>query len=257
VDDHEMNRDLARTVLQKAGHFVDVAQDGAVAVHKARERAFDIILMDIQMPGMDGLEATRQIRAIGSHYGSLPIVAMTANVLADQVVQYLAAGMTDHIAKPLDTKQLLRALGRWMQPSASSWQEHVLEPEGSPSEHAVHDFSAWNDLLDLLGAERVQRFAASLHSSLTADCWAYDGSVGTEPLRAAAHACVALAGQLGFGALSVASRELETACRNERGVEAALDAFGLARLRALIELEQLLASLSHHSGSRAFTLKSG
>lgn len=127
---------------------------------------------------------------------------------------------------------------------------HELGRETCASDQQTFDPSVWNALVDMLGLERVQRFAEHLQSSLVDGCWANDASAGTKPLAAAAHACVSLSGQLGFATLSAASRNLETACLNGTGAESALDAFDLARLHTLIELERLLASPSRDSAAR-------
>ena len=90
------------------------AGDGVEAVEAASREAFDLILMDVQMPNMDGLTATRRIRAASLPGGRQPpIVAMTANVMPDQVARCLEAGMDDHIGKPIDPSKLLQVLGRW------------------------------------------------------------------------------------------------------------------------------------------------
>ncbi|MDI1364859.1 MAG: ATP-binding protein, partial [bacterium] len=109
VEDNATNRMVASRMLEALGASVECAVDGAQGVEAAR-RGFDLILMDIQMPDMDGLEATRQIRALGGAVGSTPILAMTANALAHQQAAYLAAGMDGAIAKPLSPSVLVQTL---------------------------------------------------------------------------------------------------------------------------------------------------
>lgn len=111
-----MNRDLAMTMLTKAGHHVDAVADGAAAVTAVQEQTYDIVLMDVQMPVMDGLEATRRIRALPSPVGRIPILALTAGVMQVEVERCLQAGMNAHLAKPLEKSKLLAAIGRWAQP---------------------------------------------------------------------------------------------------------------------------------------------
>ena len=113
VDDLDMNRDLVKLVLEHAGHRVTLARDGAEAIEKARGNRFDMILMDIQMPGVGGIEAARRIRKLGPGYGDLPIVALTADAMPDRVEQYMKAGFTDHLAKPIDTDRLLDFMEDW------------------------------------------------------------------------------------------------------------------------------------------------
>ena len=113
VEDVFLNQEMGRAVLALGGHAVDVASSGAEAVEAVAAGRYDLILMDIQMPGMDGMTATRRIRALGGAAATVPIVAMTANVLPHQMSEYLAAGMQDHIGKPFKREALLAAVERW------------------------------------------------------------------------------------------------------------------------------------------------
>ena len=114
VEDNELNREIALEILKEAGFVVDTAEDGAVAVQKIKQAApgqYDLILMDIQMPNLDGYEATRQIRALpDAEKAIIPIFAMTANAFEEDRQNALEAGMNGHIAKPLDVPHLLRVL---------------------------------------------------------------------------------------------------------------------------------------------------
>ena len=112
VEDVEVNQDLARAVLQRMGHIVDVASDGEEAVEKVRIGAYDLVLMDVQMPVMDGVTATKVIRASGHRNAAIPIVAMTANVLPQQVAALREAGMDDHIGKPFKAAGLQDIIAR-------------------------------------------------------------------------------------------------------------------------------------------------
>jgi signal transduction histidine kinase/CheY-like chemotaxis protein len=107
VDDVAPNRMVARALLEGAGHAVDLATGGAEAVEAVRHGAFDLVLMDVHMPGMDGLEATRRIRALDGPGRRVRIIALTADALRDGVDACLAAGMDGHLAKPLDRATLL------------------------------------------------------------------------------------------------------------------------------------------------------
>ena len=117
VEDNEMNREIAREILEESGFVVDTAEDGTYAVEKmknASEGQYDLVLMDIQMPIMDGYEATRQIRALKSSVSSIPIIAMTANAFAEDREKALEAGMNDHLAKPIDIPKLLEMLKKYL-----------------------------------------------------------------------------------------------------------------------------------------------
>ena len=115
VEDNPVNREVGVALLADAGLTVDTADDGAQAVAMALARAYDLILMDMQMPGMDGLAATRALRAQPAGR-KVPIVALTANAFGEDRAACLAAGMNDHIAKPVAPKHLYELLRRWLPP---------------------------------------------------------------------------------------------------------------------------------------------
>ena len=112
AEDNQVNQMLATVMLQKEGHHVDVAHNGIEAVSAVRSLPYDLVLMDVNMPEMDGIEATAQIRALGGEPGKIPIVAMTANAMKGDRETYLAAGMDDYVSKPIDKNRLFAAIGR-------------------------------------------------------------------------------------------------------------------------------------------------
>ncbi len=113
VDDEPINREVAEILLQDTGLIVDKAADGSDAVAMAGKTVYAAILMDMQMPKLDGLEATRQIRALPG-YRDTPIIAMTANAFAEDKARCLAAGMNDFLVKPFDTNTLFATLLKWL-----------------------------------------------------------------------------------------------------------------------------------------------
>ena len=118
ADDVEMNREIVMAMLEDTLIQIECAVNGreALEIFSAQPEKFDVIIMDINMPEMDGLEATRRIRALTAPEGErVPIIAMTANVLADEVEKYLAAGMNGHIGKPVDFEKLLQMLAKHLE----------------------------------------------------------------------------------------------------------------------------------------------
>lgn len=116
VDDNPVNLEVTQAMLMRHGLVVDCASDGVLAVSRAQSQAYDLILMDMHMPLMDGLEATRRIRALPLH-ARTPILAMTANVYEEDRERCRAAGMNAHLAKPIDVEALQAALAHWLAPA--------------------------------------------------------------------------------------------------------------------------------------------
>jgi len=118
VEDNLVNQKVALIHLRKLGYSADVANNGSEAVAAVEKKQYDLVLMDVQMPEMDGYEATRTIRGMGSSAGLLPIVAMTANAMKGDREKCLEAGMDDYLSKPVDAEKLKEKLHKWM-PAAS------------------------------------------------------------------------------------------------------------------------------------------
>ncbi|KQV56304.1 MULTISPECIES: PAS domain-containing hybrid sensor histidine kinase/response regulator [unclassified Caulobacter] len=113
ADDNEANRELIGTLVRAMGHTVDVVADGLAAIEAVSSGGYDLVLMDVQMPRMDGLAATRVIRGLPGAAALTPVIALTANVLPDQIAFYRASGMDDHVGKPISPRELLLKIALW------------------------------------------------------------------------------------------------------------------------------------------------
>jgi PAS domain S-box-containing protein len=113
VEDAEPNQELIATILRSVGIDVDIACNGAEAIEAVRIHRYDLVLMDVQMPVMGGVQATEIIRRMGGELARLPIIALSANVLPEQVAEYRRAGMDAHLAKPINPREMLTAIGHW------------------------------------------------------------------------------------------------------------------------------------------------
>ncbi len=113
ADDNEINRLLITTLLEQAGYQVQAVDDGAEAIEAARGGGFALVLMDIQMPNVDGLQATEAIRGFPGAESATPIIALTANAMASHRAAYLKAGMNDYLSKPIDPERMLRTVAVW------------------------------------------------------------------------------------------------------------------------------------------------
>ena len=118
VEDNELNREIARELLQQTGAAVDIAGDGKAgleAFENSMEGFYDLILMDIRMPVMDGLCATKEIRRLSRRDASgIPVIAMTADAFAEDITVAMQAGMNAHIAKPIEVQQLYRLIDSFL-----------------------------------------------------------------------------------------------------------------------------------------------
>jgi len=147
VEDNELNQEVAKAMLEALGLVVDVAENGEVALARVQAASYDLVFMDMQMPVMDGLAATRAIRRLPGT-GAVPIVAMTANVLQQDRERCFEAGMNDYLAKPIEPAKLTAALQRWIKPRSDA-AGRPAAPAGGPAGLALEI-----DGLDVAGALR-------------------------------------------------------------------------------------------------------
>jgi CheY-like chemotaxis protein/HPt (histidine-containing phosphotransfer) domain-containing protein len=212
VEDNVVNQRVAQRVLEKLGVVVTTANHGAEALERLADARFDAVLMDCQMPVMDGYTATRRIREAehqAAQGGRLPIIALTANVMSEDREQCIAAGMDAHVAKPLDPAQLAECLARYLQKSAEPREA------GEPAEAAEIDLAALRELTggDLeFERELVETFITSGDQCLAEIVSALNAS-DLDTIGKRAHALKGASANIHAHTLSAAASNLEHAAR--------------------------------------------
>lgn len=225
ADDNLVNRRLGEALLGRAGHRVDVVADGAAAVAAVYYGAHDLVLMDIQMPVLDGIAATRRIRSLPGTVAQVSVVALTAGTLAVDREAALAAGMDDYVAKPFDCRTLLATIERW-RPAAPA-----EETEQAP----VLDGAMLMELEAALGAGRTGDLVAAAIAGTRVELDRARAALDTAELAGAAAAAHDLAGCLGsVGArrAHAAAVALEMACRDGNTRQARAAGATVARVAA-------------------------
>jgi CheY-like chemotaxis protein/HPt (histidine-containing phosphotransfer) domain-containing protein len=222
AEDNKINQKFALALLAKGGHKVHIAENGHQAVDAMRRADYDLILMDIQMPELDGIQATRQIRALPSPKCDIPIIALTAHALSGAREEYIAAGMNDYISKPVDQTILLAKLQEIGQriDGRESPLATAVEPDTESAGDSERAFAADgvditcletlnsvmepNEVREFLemylaeAAERVSRMVAMRDFA----------TLGRE-----AHALIGMSGNVGATRMSELARSVELACK--------------------------------------------
>ena len=263
VEDNEINQEVAMGQLEDAEAFVDLAENGEVALRMIRDNEYDVVLMDMQMPVMDGIEATRIIRS-NPRFETLPIIAMTANAMASDRMLCLEAGMNDHIAKPIDPDQLFGVLLRWLRRADGDGKglttvptAPAAEAQASAVELAIPGIDVRAGLKRTGGNLRryeilLRKFAeqqfgtvAAMQSALSA------GDAATA--ERAAHSLKGAAGTLGANALSEAAAKAETAIKKRHGIDDAIGLLSQTLDTVLANLHMALPPESSGNGARPGT----
>ncbi|MDS4014629.1 MAG: response regulator [Candidatus Accumulibacter sp.] len=228
VEDNEMNQELATELLTQAGIEVVVAGNGQVALDVlARDARFDGVLMDCQMPVMDGYTATREIRK-KPEFSDLPVIAMTANAMAGDREKVLEAGMCDHIAKPLDVAEMFATIARWVKPSGGTAAEMVVpQTVAAPSpERGLPDLPGIDvraGMATTMNNEKLylrmlQKFCDGQSDFLAQFAAARQGEDPSAPERLA-HTLKGTAGNIGARGVQAVAAELEAACKAQGDAE--------------------------------------
>lgn len=232
VEDNELNQELATELLQMHGILVTLAADGQQALALLRAKQFDAVLMDCQMPVMDGYTATRQIRK-NPQWIELPVIAMTANAMTGDREKALSAGMNDHIPKPIDLEEMFVTMARWIVPTVKS-SAYMGKNKGKkqqiPPIAGLDSEGALALLMDNtpLYLKLLHRFANTYrHFSLV-----QRSDVAIEETIRQVHSLKGNAGSIGAMALQQAAAEIELLLRNGQDVELVADK--LAQLKMML-----------------------
>ncbi len=217
AEDNQANQLLIQTLLEKQGHKPVVVANGREAVDAVMSRPFDLVLMDIQMPEMDGVDATRKIRRLSGPVRSIPIIALTADAMTGAKEKFFDAGMDDYLTKPIDVRNLVRALQRWG--STADMPAESQQNSGTPTDQstaymdaALLDEDILSALTDALGNGKV--------IELLDEVWpAIDTKIGqirtamearnSERILQLAHEVKGVSGNYGSLRLSLAAAQLE------------------------------------------------
>jgi CheY-like chemotaxis protein/HPt (histidine-containing phosphotransfer) domain-containing protein len=244
VEDNALNQQIAFEILEGVGVRVTIANHGREALEWLDRARFDAVLMDMQMPVMDGLEATREIRA-DPRFHELPIVAMTANAMQQDREQCLAAGMNDHVAKPIDVPELFRSLAHWTGRESVPLRP-VARVEAPPELQGIDGFDVHNGLKrfgnDLSRYRRqVRRFVetesgatGTLKTAVRRDDWA--------SAQRQMHSLKGLAATIGATRLSEAAAQLEDVLRAGRVEDTLVERLHEELTRIVEPLEEWLGN---------------
>jgi two-component system sensor histidine kinase/response regulator len=261
VEDNDMNQQVATELLADAGFRVDLAENGAIAVDKVRHDHFDLVLMDMQMPVMNGVTATLEIRK-DRRFDALPIVAMTANAMPDDRDRCIAAGMNDHMAKPIEPDALWTLLLKWIPPRHAPLADApAVAPSAADGKVANSDLPTAIDGLDMVNGlrlvlgkkalylEMLRKFTAGqkatvrgIFTALTSD--------DRDTAQRLAHTLKGVAANIGAGEVQRLATRLETAIRERaprREIEARTDAIRQPLERLIAQLDKALPPVARRA----------
>jgi CheY-like chemotaxis protein/HPt (histidine-containing phosphotransfer) domain-containing protein len=237
AEDNSANQMIIRSLLERLGLRIDVVANGIEAVDAASNRPYDLVLMDIGMPEMDGIAATRAIRALAGPVASVPIVAVTAHVMRGERESLLKQGLDDYVSKPIDRAALLDCLTRWLTPeTAKMTVSDQSENQTKPREtNALIDRRILDQLLEDVGQENAEAVVDAFVQELERQRFALEDAAGRPDLDAmaqAAHRLKSSAASFGATRLSQVVASIEQAARpgqDEAAVESMGDFRELAR----------------------------
>ncbi len=245
AEDNATNAMVAKAMLRGAGHSVEVVGDGQEAISKVMNlengKSYDVVLMDISMPGMDGMEATRHIRAMTSPAGDVPIIALTAHTQPKLQEEIIAAGMQSVLTKPIQKTQLLAAVQDLARSSVveADIEQTTNAARAREISSVVLDRSQLDQLLLDVGPETGSELISQFSTDVKDAAYDIVSSEDVGDLKSAAHRLAGCAATVGATALSQAAHELEAACGSgdRRAIDGLIGQVQNLQVRTLREIE--------------------
>ena len=245
VEDHELTQQVVIELLTQAGFVTDLAENGLIGVQKIHESAYDVVLMDMQMPEMDGEAATREIRK-NIQFADLPIIAMTASAMEMDRKRCIEAGMNDHISKPIDPDYLFEKLLQWVPPHKKKQfaeaeearhtdhtKETPVEPETEGMEidslNAIEELDTKAGLRNVAGKREfyerlLKQFITGSETQTVQTIRNHMSSGDAESAERTAHSLKSMAGTIGATELQNLAQHLESNIHDKLDIESLLDA---------------------------------
>ncbi len=237
AEDNPVNQQLALALLRRAGHVAEAVASGTEAVAAVRAIPYDMVLMDVQMPEMDGLEATRAIRRLPGTSARIPIIAMTANAMRGDDALCYAAGMDDYLAKPVDAERLLATVSRW---AGRSGGMPLPTPVPLPKEREpslVVDAAKLAELREIMGESDLNTLLSTFFRDTPVHLRRLHKACETadlETIEREAHTLKGAAGSVGFNEMADAAARVLMAVRRRDPAAASSETLALAQAFACV-----------------------
>ncbi|MBV8524765.1 MAG: response regulator [Acetobacteraceae bacterium] len=234
VEDNELNREVAMGLLEDAHLSIEAAENGAVAVQMIAKQTYDLVLMDMQMPVMDGVTATKKIRS-DPRFRSLPIIAMTANAMASDREKCLEAGMSDHLAKPINPDKLFGALLHWISPrcavaaTARISAVHSCAPAQADDSNPLVVPGIDTETALKRSGGKLKRYESLLHrfvdsqAAVVSEIRAALAANDSPTAQRLTHSLKGVAANLGATVLAEGAAKAESAIASQQGIENSLE----------------------------------
>jgi signal transduction histidine kinase/ActR/RegA family two-component response regulator len=241
AEDEPVIRELIDATLAGAGHEVVLAANGAEAVAALETSQFDLVLMDVRMPEMDGIAATRRIRAMREPIRRIPIIALTAYAMAEDIERCRAAGASAHLPKPINRNELLQLVAKWSDrgngSSPAPSRRASMPAAAGAAAPAIVDAAVLAGLEARLGSARVGALAGMFCLHVKKAVAAVTATADRRRIAEATHDLLSLAGTVGCNELMACSRSLMNAARSDAGdLEPLVSDLAMAAARALTEM---------------------